>query len=217
MIAWAGDNSEARHIQSITRTLPNDGDGLIKAGYNSDEPRDWHGRWANDGDGPTADIASRSDGAALDSAVYHPGINPVDVEEVGDPKQLLLNQLRHRLQVLKEMEQWRKKGFLVTPNVTFVDPRTDTPVVSDYVVSMWVPDPDGFLLVPKPEPILVRDVKTGEGGRTGNQKQVYPYILAGGEVVPEGRNAFIAGFEVGEPTIIAEMYVEGDLPSDTVH
>ena len=42
-------------------------------------------------------------------------------------------------------------------------------------------------------------------------------MLAGGKVVPVGRNAFIAGFVIGEPTNIAEMYVEGDLPSDTVH
>ena len=140
MIAWDDAKADAHCLQSRTTALSGSEDALVKAGYNSDEPRDWHGDWTrdggSDGDIPNADIAVHSDDAVLDSAVYHPGIDPVDLEDVGDPKQLLLNQLRHRAQVQKEMAQWRKKGFWVTPNVMFVDPRPDTPIVSDYVVSI---------------------------------------------------------------------------------
>jgi hypothetical protein len=95
--------------------------------------------------------------------------------------------------------------------------KTGTPIVADYVISIWVPDPATLFLLPKLEPILARDVKTGDGGLTGNQKEVYPYILAGGEVIPVGWKAALAGFDVGFATTIRELYVGHDLPSDTVH
>ena len=198
---------------------------LLKAGYNPDEPRDEHGRLTTDGSDGTGD----SDAAdaflrysiregILNDGVYHPESDPVELEETASsPEQLRLNRLVHDEQVQREMRAWRKKGFVPIPNVTFEDPRTGTIVVADYVVSAWVPDPMSFGLFPKLEPFLVRDVKTGGGGLTENQKKVYPYILAGGEVVPVGDNAALAGFEADEPTVIAEMYVGRDLPGDAAH
>ncbi len=160
---------------------------------------------------------NRGNQGHFDDGVYRPDSDPAELEGAGDPRQLLLNRLTHDAQVLREMEQWRRKGFVPIPNVMFEDPRNGTPIVADYVVSMWVPDPMSFFLFPKLEPILVRDVKTGGGGLSDNQKQVYPYILRGGAVIPVGDNAAWAGFEVGEPTVIAEMYVGHDLPADTIH
>jgi hypothetical protein len=102
--------------------------------------------------------------------------------------------------------------------VTFKDPRNGLTIVADYTVSLWVPDPDSFLIFPKPEPVLVRDVKTGEGGLTDNQKIVYPYILNGGAVVPTGFNAFLAGFETERETYIGNIFSVGkDMPSNTMH
>lgn len=65
----------------------------------------------------------------------------------------------------------------------------------------------------------MRDVKTGGGGLTKpNQAQVYPYILRGGEVIPRGFNAGLAGFEVDEPTVIGPIFHVGrDVPDFTNH
>jgi hypothetical protein len=97
----------------------------------------------------------------------------------------------------------------------FIDPRNGTRIVADFVVSHITIDKFDFL--PTFEPFLVRDVKTGEGGLTPNQKQVYPYILAGGKVIPIGENAAWAGFDIGEPTSIGELYVGSNPPSGTTH
>jgi hypothetical protein len=181
---------------------------LQKAGYNPAEPRDEYGRWT----------CEDADAAHLDDGVYHPDSDPDVLDPIaGSPEQLLLNRLTHQLQVNKEMAKWRKWGFKVTPNVMFINPKTGTPVVVDYVVSQLVPDPFGWFLFRKPEPLWACDVKTGGGGLTDNQKEVYPHILAGGVVIPVGDNAAYAGFEVGEPTIVSELYVGRNLPSDTVH
>jgi hypothetical protein len=180
---------------------------LQKAGYNPGEPRDECGRWTCEG----------ADAAHLDDGVYHPDNDPAHLDPIGDPKQLLLNQLTHQQQVNQEVAEWRKKGFTVTTNVWFRSATTGTPIVADYVVSIWVPDPAALFLWPTLEPILARDVKTGGGGLTDNQKEVYPHILAGGKVIPVGLKAAQAGFWIGFPTTIQELYVGHDLPSDTVH
>lgn len=135
----------------------------------------------------------------------------------GSIPQVTLNRAAHEAAVDAEVAKWQKAGFTVTRNVSFVDPRTGKRVVADYVVSITVPDPAAFLAFPTLEPILVRDVKTGAGQLTPNQAEVYPYILRGGEVVPVGLNAALAGFELGVPTSIQELYAGGDLPSDTHH
>jgi len=180
---------------------------LQKAGYDPSEPRDECGRWTCEG----------NDGPHLDDGVYHPDSDPAHLDPIGDPRQLLLNRLTHQQQVNQEVAEWRKKGFTVTTNVWFRSAKTGTSVVADYVVSIWVPDPAALLLWPKLEPILARDVKTGGGGLTDNQTEVYPYILAGGEVIPVGLKAALAGFTIGFPTTIRELYVGHDLPGDTVH
>ena len=102
--------------------------------------------------------------------------------------------------------------------MTFEDPRNGLKIVADYTVSIWVADPDSFLAFPKPEPIFVRDVKTGDGGLQDNQKIVYPYILHGGAVIPRGFNAWLAGFYIDEETYIGDMFFVGkDMPSGTPH
>jgi hypothetical protein len=208
--------------------------GLIKADWNPDEHPRWPagsadgigGEFAPKGEGEFDGTATLYDGVyhpgggspQLDDGVYHPDTDPAELGDVGDPKQLLLNRTQHDLQVMKDMAYWRKKGFFVVPNVMFEDPRNGRRIVADYSVSIWVPDPLGGFLFPKPEPVLVRDVKTGDGGLTENQRIVYPYILSGGLVVPIGFNAGLAGFEDDVPTAIGNIfYVGKDLPSDTVH
>lgn len=98
-------------------------------------------------------------------------------------------------------------------NINFIDPTDGTPIVADFAVSYV--GTDG--LFPIVLPLFVKDVKTGRGGLTPNQAKVYPYILKGGKVIPVGMNAALAGFEIGEPTSISELYVGGDEPSDTEH
>ena len=180
---------------------------LRKAGFDPAQLRDECGRWTCEG----------ADAPHLDDGVYHPDSDPAHLDPIGDPKQLLLNRLTHQQQVNQEVAEWRKKGFTVATNVWFRSAKTGTPIIADYVVSIWVPDPATLLLFPKPEPILARDVKTGDGGLTGNQTEAYPYILAGGEVIPVGLKAARAGFDIGFPTTIRELYVGHDLLGDTVH
>ncbi|HEX4159764.1 MAG TPA: hypothetical protein VHY79_14955 [Rhizomicrobium sp.] len=86
-----------------------DQNDLRKAGYNPAEPRDECGQWTCGGAGT----------ARLDDGVYHPDSDPTHLDEIGDPKQLLLNQLTHQQQVNQEVAEWRKKGFEVTTNVWF--------------------------------------------------------------------------------------------------
>lgn len=215
---------------------------LIKADWDADEHPRWPagapdsqgGQFAPKGEGgdlqgtsgdsitardtSSAFLQYGDEEAKLDDGVYHPDSDPAELDPTASsPAQLLLNRLQHDRQVLREMESYRRRGVPVIPNVTFEDPRTGTRIIADYVVSIWVPDPESMML-PTLEPMLVRDVKTGDGGLTDNQKQVYPYILRGGEVIPVGFNAALAGFHVGEPTNIAPIFNVGrDAPSDTEH
>jgi RHS repeat-associated protein len=129
--------------------------------------------------------------------------------------QVTINRATHEAAVAREVQQWRSRGFIVTPGVTFFDPKSGLIVIADYVVSFRVGDPLSFFILPKPEPILVRDVKTGRGGLTDNQYHVYPHMMSGGVVVPVGPNAFLAGFEIGYPVSVGEMYVGGELPPFT--
>jgi hypothetical protein len=131
--------------------------------------------------------------------------------------QVEINRATHEVEVAKEIAQWRAKGLIVTPNVTFKDPTSGIPVVADYVVSLYVANPNTFFLTMRLEPILVRDVKTGDGGPTDNQRVVYPKIIAGGAVIPVGANAEAAGFTPGVPTVIKELYVGGGPFDFTVH
>jgi hypothetical protein len=213
LINWDGEDAPNSALSSQDICL-------TKAGYNSREPRDDLGQWTDSGGSNAASanplLQYGAGEGTLNDGVYHPGVDPGQLDDAAG-EQVQLNRLQHDLQVVREMRSWRQKGFVPVPNVMFEDPRNGTPIVADYVVSMWVPDPESFFLFERLEPILVRDVKTGGGGLTDNQKQVYPYMLRGGEVVPVGDNAALAGFEVGEPTVIAEMYAGHDLPSDTVH
>lgn len=208
---------------------------LIKQDWDPDEHPRWPagspdsqgGEFAPKGEGGTSDSVRIFDGpidhtpddsAQLDDGVYRPETDPAELEDVGDPRQLLLNRLIHDRQVMREMAWWRKKGFIVVPSVTFEDPRNHLKIVADYAVSLWVPDPDSFFAFPKPEPILVRDVKTGDGGLQDNQKIVYPYILNGGAVIPRGFNAWLAGFYIDETTYIGRIFSVGkDMPSTTIH
>jgi RHS repeat-associated protein len=128
--------------------------------------------------------------------------------------QVLQNKATHDAQVLQEMQAYQSKGFVVTPNVSFIDPRTGQRVVADYVVSAWVADPLSFFLGWTLEPIFARDVKTGNGGMTPNQSQTYPYIFQGGPVVPVGLNAALAGFTLGLPTT---LYLTVGPNTPTVH
>src|ERR1700730_10257505 len=51
--------------------LANADEALTKYNYNSDEPRDWHGRWAReDSAGPTAVAASGIDGGPQDNKLH---------------------------------------------------------------------------------------------------------------------------------------------------
>jgi hypothetical protein len=208
---------------------------LIKQDWDPDEHPRWPagspdsqgGEFAPKGEDGESDGTAILDGLAyhplgdstqLDDGVYRPDSNPAEVEDVGDPRQLLLNRLIHDRQVMREMAWWRKKGFIVVPSVTFEDPRNHLRIVADYAVSLWVPDPDSFFAFPKPEPVLVRDVKTGDGGLQDNQKIVYPYILNGGAVIPRGFNAWLAGFYIDETTYIGRIFSVGkDMPSTTIH
>jgi hypothetical protein len=234
-----GEHSQNDLIKFIRNLYQCD---LIKADWDPDEHPRWPagtpesqgGQFAPKDEGDAGQSAT-ADGAVdressneflqygadeghFDDGVYRPDSDPAELDPTAcSPEQLRLNRLIHDEQVRREMDAWRRKGFVPIPNVYFVDPRTGLRVIADYVVSMWVPDPMSFFTSLKLEPILVRDVKTGGGGLTGNQKDVYPYILRGGEVIPVGNNAAWAGFEVGEPTVITEMYVGHDLPSDTTH
>ncbi len=230
LIKWNDDEhvwqSSGPAIASNVAVPPRDESALVKAGFNPNEPRDERGRWTDGGDSSSA-VGSNSSNAflqygaqegKLDDGVYHPDGDPAELDPTASsPEQLKLNRLLHDAQVRREMEAWWKRGFVPIPNVTFEDPRTGAQIIADYVVSAWVPDPETLFLPTKLEPILVRDVKTGGGGLTDNQKEVYPHIKAGGEVIPVGDNAAFAGFEVGVPTVIVELYVGPDGPSFTVH
>jgi len=126
-----------------------------------------------------------------------------------DPAQVQINRAVHDAEVEKEILQWKAIGMTVTRQVSFLSAKTGTRVTVDYVVSMMVPDPNTFFLTTTLEPILARDVKTGRGGYTDNQSEMYPYIFAGGPVIPVGLNAERAGFRVGEPTRLNELSVGG--------
>jgi hypothetical protein len=187
--------------------------GLIKADWDPDK----HPRWpAGAPDSQGGEFAPAGEGM-LDDGVYHPNDDPLQIDPIADrATQVGLNRLQHEAQVDREVQYWQGNGCVVVRNVAFMDPRTGTRIVADFVVSIWLPDTETLFLTRELEPFLVRDVKTGAGPLTENQKVVYPYILAGGKVVPIGENAVAAGFD-GSPTVIQGMYVGRDLPSDTLH
>lgn len=178
--------------------------GQDSSGNGNDASGDFHRRDGEDG--------------AFDNGVYHPDQDAAQLDlTAGSAEQLRLNRLQHNTQMYAEIDAWKKKGFVVTTSVSFRNPMTGIVAISDYVVSMWVPDPASFFTTLVLEPILVRDVKTGSGGLTENQKDVYPHILGGRLVIPVGPRAAAAGFTLDELTLIQELYVGKELPSDTVH
>jgi RHS repeat-associated protein len=103
--------------------------------------------------------------------------------------QVTLNRQCHEIAVAVEGLRWIQAGFIATPNVSFRDPANgNRRVVADLVISRPT-----F----PPEPFLIIDVKTGEGGLTPNQQQTYPLFGSSGYVIPVGWNALRAGFIPG--------------------
>jgi hypothetical protein len=154
-----------------------------------------------------------SNGAATSAFQYLVALGPMrDPRMDANDADVQQNRAAHEAQVDQEVLDLQSKGFVVTRNVTFIDVKTGVPVIADYVVSMLMPDPSTLLALPWPEPIYVRDVKTGNGGPTDNQQIVYPNVWAGGMVVPVGDNAARAGFTVGLPTRL-DLYMGANGPT----
>ena len=216
-----------------------DWSGLIKANWDSDE----HPRWpsgapdsqggqfapkgndaasqsqSNNRDGDSvasnASAQDRSQRETIDDAVYRPDRDPVELDPTASsPGQLRQNWQQHEDEVNRQVQWLENKGrgnLIVTKNVSFLGP-DGTRITVDYVVSVFMPDGfAGFWL----EPVYGADVKTGRGGLTENQRQVYPPIGSGTWVTPVGLNAEIAGFRVGEKVYFPIVY--GDALSTTEH
>ena len=99
------------------------------------------------------------------------------------------NRARHEAALNRELARFEAQGFRVTRNVSFRDPASGgLRVVADAVVST-----PGFPSLP----LFVIDVKTGAGGRTPNQRIVYPKFGGPHELVPVGLRALQAGLVPG--------------------
>ena len=141
----------------------------------------------------------------LDGGVYHPDSDPASLDPTASsPEQLRQNLLLHEAEVDRQVAWLTKVGrgnLKVTKNVTFISDN-GIYVRVDYVVSMWLPDGFGWTL----EPWYAADVKTGRGGLTENQMQVYPNIGSKTWVTPVGKNAGGAGFTIGERVYFPIVY-----------
>jgi RHS repeat-associated protein len=124
------------------------------------------------------------------------GNNPVNaIDPRGlDPKvkkeTCTANRARHEQAVAKIGLEYLAAGKIVTPNVTFTNPKTGARAVADLVISNPA--------FPVPAPFLIIEVKTGGGQLERGQPDVYGVIKgSGGTIVPRGFNALRAGFIPG--------------------
>ena len=102
------------------------------------------------------------------------------------------NRARHDQEVARVAQEYLVAGKMVTPNVTFTNPRTGASAVADLVISNFT--------FPLPDPYLIIEVKTGMGQLERGQPDVYGVIAgSGGTLVPRGLNALRAGFIPGVP------------------